>query len=78
MKLYCVRHGETVFNMAGRIQGQFDSQLSPLGLRQCQAVAQALAGETIDAVIASPLARALQSAQVIADSLACRSKWTRV
>lgn len=69
MKLFCVRHGETVYNMAGRIQGQFDSQLSPLGLRQCQAVAEALAIEAVDAVIASPLSRALQSAQVIADHL---------
>jgi broad specificity phosphatase PhoE len=69
MKLFCVRHGETVYNMAGRIQGQFDSQLSPLGLRQCQAVADALAIEAIDAVIASPLSRAKQSAQVIAEHL---------
>lgn len=69
MKLLCVRHGETVFNQAGRIQGQFDSQLSPLGRRQCVAVAEALAGEAIDAVIASPLTRALESAQVIADRL---------
>ena len=43
MKLFCVRHGETCFNLAGRIQGQTDSQLSPLGRRQCQAVAEALA-----------------------------------
>jgi len=69
MKLFCVRHGETVYNMAGRIQGQFDSQLSPLGVRQCQAVAEVLAIEDIEAVIASPLSRALQSAQVIADHL---------
>ncbi len=69
MKLFCVRHGETVFNQAGRIQGQFDSQLSPLGRRQCVAVAEALAGQAIDVVIASPLTRALESAQVIADRL---------
>lgn len=69
MKLFCVRHGETVFNFAGRIQGQFDSQLSPLGRRQCQAVADALGELAIDAVIASPLSRALESAKVIADKL---------
>ncbi len=39
MKLYCVRHGETVYNLDHRIQGQFDSELSPLGRQQCQAVA---------------------------------------
>lgn len=69
MKLYCVRHGETQFNSEGRIQGQYDSQLSPLGLRQCQAVAEALTGQAIDAVIASPLTRALRSAECIADHL---------
>ena len=69
MKLFCVRHGETFFNLAGRIQGQSDSQLSPLGRRQCQAVAAALAGTPIDAVISSPLTRALESAQCVADAL---------
>jgi broad specificity phosphatase PhoE len=69
MKLFCVRHGETFYNLSGRIQGQFDSQLSPLGQRQCQAVAETLAAQTIDAVIVSPLSRALWSAQCIADKL---------
>lgn len=69
MKLFCVRHGETCFNLAGRIQGQSDSQLSPLGRRQCQAVAEALGEFEIDALIASPLSRALESAQAIADRL---------
>jgi len=69
MKLFCVRHGETVFNQVGRIQGQFDSELSPLGRRQCVAVADALAVNSIDAVVTSPLSRARESAQVIADKL---------
>jgi broad specificity phosphatase PhoE len=69
MKLFCVRHGETLYNLEGRIQGQSDSHLSPLGRRQCRAVASALAGHEIDAIIASPLARALESAQVVADRL---------
>jgi probable phosphoglycerate mutase len=69
MKLLCVRHGETFYNLEGRIQGQSDSQLSPLGRRQCEAVATALAGLDIDAVVASPLSRALESAQCVADKL---------
>jgi probable phosphoglycerate mutase len=69
MKLFCVRHGETLYNLAGRIQGQSDSQLSPLGRRQCQAVAEALGGLECDAVIASPLVRARESAQCIAEKL---------
>jgi broad specificity phosphatase PhoE len=69
MKLYCVRHGETLFNLEGRIQGQSDSHLSPLGRRQCEAVAQMFAGQKIDALIASPLARAVESARALADQL---------
>jgi broad specificity phosphatase PhoE len=69
MKLFCIRHGETSYNMAGRIQGQSDSELSPLGRRQCEAVAQTLAGFEIEAVISSPLKRAAESAKIIADML---------
>jgi probable phosphoglycerate mutase len=72
MKLFCVRHGETFYNFEGRIQGQSDSQLSPLGRQQCEAVAEALASPAIDAIICSPLSRAVQSAQVIADRLQLR------
>ncbi len=69
MKLFCVRHGETLFNLAGRIQGQSDSRLSPLGQRQCLAVAATFTSVGIDAIISSPLSRALDSAQAIADHL---------
>jgi probable phosphoglycerate mutase len=69
MILYCVRHGETVFNAVGRIQGQTNSELSELGRRQCQLVAKALAAEPIEAVYSSPLKRALEGAQCLADAL---------
>jgi broad specificity phosphatase PhoE len=69
MKLFCVRHGETFYNLASRIQGQSDSELTPLGRRQCQAVAEALGTLAIDAIIASPLARARATAEHLADRL---------
>jgi probable phosphoglycerate mutase len=69
MKLFCVRHGETEFNLAGRIQGQLDSELSPLGRRQMHAVADVLGAGPCDAVISSPLKRALDSARLIAERL---------
>ncbi|MEX2112708.1 MAG: histidine phosphatase family protein [Pirellulales bacterium] len=69
MKLFCIRHGETVYNLEGRIQGQADSHLSPLGRRQCEAVADALAGQAIDVIVSSPLARAVESARILADKL---------
>jgi probable phosphoglycerate mutase len=69
MKLICIRHGETVYNLEGRIQGQADSHLSPLGRCQCEAAAEALADEPIDVIVASPLARAMESARILADRL---------
>jgi len=69
MILFCVRHGQTVFNASGRIQGQLDSELSDLGRLQCRAVAEALAAQRIQAVYSSPLKRALDSARAIADRL---------
>lgn len=75
MNLYCVRHGETTYNLAHRIQGQFDSELSPLGRRQCEAVAEAVGGLPCDAVISSPLRRASETAQYIADRLKLELKF---
>jgi len=69
MILYCVRHGETVFNSGGRIQGQLDTPLSELGQRQCLAVTAAFRGQPIEAVYSSPLQRALGSAIRVADAL---------
>jgi 2,3-bisphosphoglycerate-dependent phosphoglycerate mutase len=60
-----VRHGETEWNRAGRVQGMLDSRLSERGLAQAHAVARALAHESIDLVYASDLGRAQQTAAVI-------------
>ncbi len=68
MILYCVRHGESEYNAEKRIQGQTNVGLSALGLRQAEAIAAALAILPIQAVFASPLARALDTARPIAAS----------
>ena len=69
MLLYLVRHGESVFNLERRIQGQLNVELSEFGHRQANAVADALAGQPIDAVFCSPLRRAMETAQPIAERL---------
>jgi broad specificity phosphatase PhoE len=69
MLLYCIRHGQTVYNAQGRIQGQTDVVLSELGVAQGEAVADALADKPITAVYSSPLRRALQTAEPLADRL---------
>jgi broad specificity phosphatase PhoE len=69
MLLHCVRHGESVFNAEGRIQGQTDIELSPLGHRQARALAAAFERGSIDAIYCSPLKRALETARPLAEKL---------
>ena len=57
-----VRHGESEWNAAGRMQGQGDPPLSDLGREQCRALRDALAGMRIDHAIASDLVRARETA----------------
>jgi broad specificity phosphatase PhoE len=63
--LYLVRHGETVHNLEGRIQGHTDSPLTPLGIRQAKAAAARLASEKFDAIYSSDLGRAISTAEII-------------
>jgi broad specificity phosphatase PhoE len=60
-----VRHGETVYNLEGRIQGQGDSPLTALGRRQADAIADRLASEHFDVAYTSDLGRALETARTI-------------
>ena len=64
-KFYLVRHGETEWNAAKRIQGQTDVPLSCEGRRQAQAVAEYLADVGFDSAHASDLSRALETARMI-------------
>jgi len=68
-RLCLVRHGETAWNAEGRVQGQLDIPLSPVGLGQAKAVASALKGESFDAVYSSDLVRVRQTAQPTAEQL---------
>ena len=66
MRLIIVRHGESEWNRLGRYQGQADAPLSELGISQAEALAARLKRETFDAIFASPLQRAAQTAEAIA------------
>ena len=57
-----VRHGETAWNAEGRVQGQLDIPLSPVGLAQAGALAAVLARERFDALYSSDLVRVQQTA----------------
>ncbi len=61
-----IRHGETAWNAERRLQGHIDIALNAEGLRQAEALAAALADERFDAIVASDLQRAHQTAQAVA------------
>jgi probable phosphoglycerate mutase len=60
-----IRHGETAWNAERRLQGHLDIALNAEGERQAAALGAALAGEQIDLVISSDLARARQTAEAV-------------
>jgi probable phosphoglycerate mutase len=75
--IYLVRHGQSEWNLLRRTQGQIPHPgLTDLGRRQASAAAQAihadakLNGQAVRSVIASDLVRAVQTARIVAGTLA--------
>jgi probable phosphoglycerate mutase len=69
-RILAIRHGETAWNVDTRLQGHLDIPLNEVGLRQAQHLARALAGhDAIDAIYASDLSRARDTAQAIAQAV---------
>ena len=65
--LLLARHGETDWNRDGRWQGHSDPPLNELGRKQAGELADSLDG--IDAVYSSDLARARETAEIVATRL---------
>lgn len=66
MRIYLVRHGETVWNVEKRLQGWKDSPLTENGLRNAERLAERLDGTRIDRIFSSDQRRALTTAEIIA------------
>lgn len=63
--LYVTRHGETVWNLYGKVQGKADIELNAKGIEQAKETMEKLKEENIDFIICSPLKRARQTAEII-------------
>jgi len=70
-RLLLARHGLTDWNVAHRFQGQHDVPLNAIGRGQVAALAERLAGETIQAIYTSNLQRAQATAAAIATRHTC-------
>ena len=65
MKIWITRHGQTRLNREKRMQGRTDEPLNETGILQAKKMGEKLSGQPFDAVYASPLCRAVQTAALI-------------
>ncbi|PKN37425.1 MAG: hypothetical protein CVU62_10575 [Deltaproteobacteria bacterium HGW-Deltaproteobacteria-2] len=65
MQIIIIRHGETLWNKEGRVQGISDVELSSVGLEQARLLALSLKDHPISVIHTSPLKRALKTAEII-------------
>ncbi len=66
MEIHLVRHGETEWNRARRLQGTIDTPLNWIGVAQARHLADRFSRRPVSSVVTSPLARARSTALAIA------------
>lgn len=77
MKLYFVRHGESTANLLREFSNSgFKHPLTEKGVGQARAAARGLSGLQIEQIFSSPVMRAVQTAQILAESLQASLKIT--
>ena len=72
MKFYVVRHGQTNWNLAGKIQGKTDIELNQNGIEQANKLKEEIKKYKIDLIVSSPLKRAKRTAEIINESSQCK------
>lgn len=71
MKIYLLRHGETDWNIEGRLQGRMDIPMSESGKEQITSIGHYLKdrGFSVGRIISSPLLRAKQTTEIVAKAI---------
>ena len=64
---FCMRHGVTDWNRQGLFQGRTDNPLNDDGIAQAHSAAEKLRAIALGQVVSSPLLRAVQTAEVVAN-----------
>ncbi len=69
MMLYLMRHGQTDWNLAGKVQGWNDAPLNQQGILQARLAGEKLNAEDIETVYSSDLKRARKTAEIVSAAL---------
>ena len=65
MKIYLIRHGQTDWNLEGKIQGRHDVSLNKTGLKQAELLAMGMDKRPVVQIFSSRQKRALETAQAV-------------
>ncbi len=65
MKIYLIRHGQTDWNLEGKIQGRYDVSLNETGSKQAELLAMGMDKRPVVQIFSSRQKRALETAQAV-------------
>ena len=74
MKIFLVRHGESVSDIEDRYGGSYDDHLTRTGIEQAKELAVKLSEKNIEMIFSSPLFRARETAEIIKEVVGCEIK----
>ncbi|MBU4210432.1 histidine phosphatase family protein [Patescibacteria group bacterium] len=74
MKIYLIRHGQTIGDVEDRYGGAYDDELSDKGKIQAHELANRLGNSGIQILFCSPMTRAQQTAKILKTKLSCEIK----
>lgn len=74
MKIYLIRHGQTIGDVENRYGGAYDDELSDKGKIQAEELANKLTNSGIQILFSSPMVRAQQTARILKTKLGCEIK----
>lgn len=69
MKIFLIRHGQTTGDIEDRYGGDYDDHLTIKGKNQAKRLAEKLKSKDIEIIFSSPRIRALETAEILANTL---------
>ena len=73
MKIYYIRHGQTDWNLARKMQGgETEKELNSTGIEQAKQTKKQIDNYKIDLIICSPLKRARKTAEIVNEDKKCK------